>query len=213
MASNQIYGLRLGTCVKGRLWQGFVTSDSHKRWEVYCRYKRQSITIVCKWATSHWPSAAVARGGLRANPHEDTQAPTEVQGDKEHWEKRRHVSLSSLYVGAAHWQCLFAVAFVMAIFSSQAPDIFFFDVGRIRSHLSSCLTLMKPFLSKKRSIKNRDSERHGVASVYCNCRLLEYCRMFCCDTWNKWYHGSCVVPPQVYYLDSSILWTCNACTL
>ena len=111
---------------------------------------------------------------------------------------------------------LFAIAFAMAICSGQAPEDLFFDVGKMRSHLSSCLKVKKmtPFPTKERNIKKRDSRRHESVPVYCNCRLMESSRIVCCDTCTRWYHGSCVVvPPQVWNQDTSILWTCHACTV
>ncbi len=60
---------------------------------------------------------------------------------------------------------LFAVAFALAICCGQAPED---PVQQMRGHLSSCLTLkkMKPFPTKKRSIKNKD-KRRNKASANC----------------------------------------------
>lgn len=97
-----------------------------------------------------------------------------------------------------------------------APEEMFFDVQQMRDHLCFCLSLRKmtPFPSKKRKIKNKDKRRNEAVAVFCKCRLLESAKMVCCDTCNKWYHDTCVVvPEQVWTMNSSVLWTCDACTL
>ena len=111
---------------------------------------------------------------------------------------------------------VFAVAFALAICRGEAPEELFFDVQRMRGHLCFCLTSkkIKPFPSKKRKIKNRDKRKNEAVAVFCKCRLLESEKMVCCDTCNKWYHDTCVVvPAEVWTMNSSLLWTCDACTL
>ena len=75
---------------------------------------------------------------------------------------------------------VFAIAFAMAIYNRQWPELLCFD------------GLMHHFPASHRQ-RYHETTRTEMVKVFCKCRLQEEGKMICCDRCLEWYHSTCEV--------------------
>ena len=110
---------------------------------------------------------------------------------------------------------LFAIAFaLMEVCLGSNVETVSFKQSKMRSHLIDCLNkgLMSPFPKKhpnKECLPRPTSMVHTV-KVYCYCKMPEQydVKMISCDSYNRWYHYSCV---NLQLSQSPRYWECPSC--
>lgn len=118
---------------------------------------------------------------------------------------------------------VFAIAFLVELLFGGDPTTVKFDVGKMRSHLYSCLQSGKfdhPFP------KIEGKHEHGLpynllieVPVYCVCRMpyfedddeVRELQMADCDRCHQWYHRSCVGIPEYVFKQKNKFWFCSKC--
>ena len=75
---------------------------------------------------------------------------------------------------------VFAIAFAMAIYNRQWPELLWFD------------GLMRHFPASHRK-RCHETTRTEMVKVFCKCRRQEKGKMICCDRCLEWYHSTCEV--------------------
>ena len=118
---------------------------------------------------------------------------------------------------------VFAIAFLVDLLFGVDPTTVKFDVGKMRSHLYSCLQSGKfehPFP------KVEGKHEHGLLNnlvievpVYGICRMpyfedddeVREFQMADCDRCHQWYHRSCVGVPDYVFKQKNKFWFCSKC--
>ena len=111
---------------------------------------------------------------------------------------------------------------IMLLFGGD-PTTVKFDVGKMRSHLYSCLQSGKfdhPF--PKIEGKHEHSLLYKLlleVPVYCVCRMHHFegddevreLQMADCDRCHQWYHRSCLAVPDYVFKQKNKFWFCSKC--
>ena len=118
---------------------------------------------------------------------------------------------------------VFAIAFLVDLLFGVDPTTVKFDVGKMRSHLYSCLQSGKfehPF-PKIEGKHEHDLPNNLVIEVpvYCVCRMpyfedddeVREFQMADCDRCHQWYHRSCVGVPDYVFKQKNKFWFCSKC--
>ena len=118
---------------------------------------------------------------------------------------------------------VFAIAFLVELLFGGDPTTVKFDVGKMRSHLYSCLQSGKfdhPF--PKIEGKHEHSLPYKLlleVPVYCVCRMPHFegddevreLQMADCDRCHQWYHRSCLAVPDYVFKQKNKFWFCSKC--